>query len=56
MNYMQEVMSYPKLDILFRYRKIAMEVSKTTNVSVERTCMKGRMFTISPQLILPEDY
>jgi hypothetical protein len=56
MNYMKEVMSYPKLEILFYCRKIAMAVLKATNVYVERTCIKGRIFTVSLQLILPEDH
>jgi hypothetical protein len=40
MNYMQEVMSYPKLEILFHYRKIAMAILKAINVSVERTASR----------------
>jgi len=55
MNYMQDVMSYPKLEILFHYRKIAMATLKAINVSVERTCVTERIYIISLQLILPED-
>jgi hypothetical protein len=55
MNYMQDIMSYPKLEILFHYRKIAMAILKAINVSVERTWVTERIYIISLQLILPED-
>jgi hypothetical protein len=55
MNYMQDVMSYSKLEILFHYRKIAMAILKAINVSVERTCVTERIHIISLQSILPED-
>jgi len=55
MNYMQDVMSYPKLEILFHYKKIAMAILKAINVSAERTCVTERIYIISLQLVLPED-
>jgi len=54
-NYMQDVMSYPKLEILFHYRKIAMAILKAINVYVERTCVTERIRIVSLQLILTED-
>jgi oligoribonuclease (3'-5' exoribonuclease) len=39
-NYTQDVMSYPKLELLFHYRKIAVAVLKAINVSVERTASR----------------
>jgi len=54
-NYMQDVMSYPKLEILFHYWKITMAILKAINVSVERTCVTERIHIVSLQLILPED-
>jgi hypothetical protein len=55
MNCMQDVMSYPKSEILFHYRKIAMAILKATNASVERTCVTERIYIDSLQLILTED-
>jgi hypothetical protein len=55
MNYMQDVTSYSKLEILFHYRKIAMAILKAINMSVERTCVTERVYIVSLQLILPED-
>jgi len=52
---MQDVMSYPKLEILFHYRKITMAILKAINVYVERNCVTERIHIASLQLILAED-